>query len=235
MDDTARVRRLRSRMARHAARWPDRPRSPTSATRPPTASRRSRSTAPRCATPSGPGPPRSSSRRSTWRAMTPTIGVVILTGEGPLAFCSGGDQSIRGDDGYVDDHGVGRLNVLDLQIQIRRTARCRSSPWWPATRSAAATCCTCAATCRSRPTTRGSARPAHGWARSTADTASTCWPGRSARSAPRRSGSCAASTTPPRRSTGGWSTPSCPSRTSSARPCRGAGRCWRCRRWRCAC
>lgn len=50
----------------------------------------------------------------------PEVGVVILTGEGPLAFCSGGDQKIRGDDGYRDDHGVGRLNVLDLQIQIRR-------------------------------------------------------------------------------------------------------------------
>jgi naphthoate synthase len=46
--------------------------------------------------------------------------VVILTGEGPDAFCSGGDQRIRGDDGYVDEGGVGRLNVLDLQIQIRR-------------------------------------------------------------------------------------------------------------------
>ncbi len=50
----------------------------------------------------------------------PTIGVVILTGEGPEAFCSGGDQRIRGDDGYVDERGIGRLNVLDLQIQIRR-------------------------------------------------------------------------------------------------------------------
>ncbi len=50
----------------------------------------------------------------------PAIGVVILTGEGPDAFSSGGDQKIRGDDGYVDEHGVGRLNVLDLQIQIRR-------------------------------------------------------------------------------------------------------------------
>ena len=50
----------------------------------------------------------------------PTIGVVILTGEGPLAFCSGGDQRVRGDDGYRDEHGVGRLNVLDLQVQIRR-------------------------------------------------------------------------------------------------------------------
>src|SRR6266704_3586371 len=50
----------------------------------------------------------------------PTIAVIILTGEGTQAFCSGGDQRIRGDDGYVDDKGIGRLNVLDLQIQIRR-------------------------------------------------------------------------------------------------------------------
>src|SRR5438132_1243604 len=50
----------------------------------------------------------------------PEVGVIVLTGEGPLAFCSGGDQRIRGDDGYVGDDGIGRLNVLDLQIQIRR-------------------------------------------------------------------------------------------------------------------
>jgi naphthoate synthase len=50
----------------------------------------------------------------------PAMGVVILTGEGPDAFSSGGDQRIRGDDGYVDDQGIGRLNVLDLQIQMRR-------------------------------------------------------------------------------------------------------------------
>jgi naphthoate synthase len=50
----------------------------------------------------------------------PSIGVVILTGQGSAAFCSGGDQKIRGDDGYVDERGIGRLNVLDLQIQIRR-------------------------------------------------------------------------------------------------------------------
>ncbi|HEX9855152.1 MAG TPA: 1,4-dihydroxy-2-naphthoyl-CoA synthase [Acidimicrobiia bacterium] len=49
-----------------------------------------------------------------------SVGVIVLTGEGPLAFCSGGDQRIRGDDGYRDDKGIGRLNVLDLQIQIRR-------------------------------------------------------------------------------------------------------------------
>src|SRR3984893_7773737 len=50
----------------------------------------------------------------------PSIGVILLTGEGPEAFCSGGDQRVRGDDGYRDDHGIGRLNVLDLQVQIRR-------------------------------------------------------------------------------------------------------------------
>ncbi len=50
----------------------------------------------------------------------PDVGVVILTGEGPDAFCSGGDQRVRGDDGYRDEHGMGRLNVLDLQVQIRR-------------------------------------------------------------------------------------------------------------------
>jgi len=53
------------------------------------------------------------------------VGVVILTGEGPLAFCSGGDQRVRGTDGYMGDddvaqRGIGRLNVLDLQVQIRR-------------------------------------------------------------------------------------------------------------------
>ena len=50
----------------------------------------------------------------------PRVGVIVLTGEGDEAFCSGGDQRVRGDDGYVGDDGVGRLNVLDLQVQIRR-------------------------------------------------------------------------------------------------------------------
>lgn len=47
------------------------------------------------------------------------VGVVVLTGKGKEAFCSGGDQKIRGDSGYRDDSGVHRLNVLDLQRQIR--------------------------------------------------------------------------------------------------------------------
>lgn len=49
----------------------------------------------------------------------PSIGVIILTGQGKEAFCSGGDQSVRGDEGYVGGDGVPRLNVLDLQRQIR--------------------------------------------------------------------------------------------------------------------
>ena len=47
------------------------------------------------------------------------VGVVILTGEGPLAFCSGGDQRVRGNGGYVGADGIPRLNVLDFQRQIR--------------------------------------------------------------------------------------------------------------------
>ena len=49
----------------------------------------------------------------------PQVGVVILTGEGNKAFCSGGDQTIRGDSGYSDEKGVNRLNVLDFQRQMR--------------------------------------------------------------------------------------------------------------------
>jgi len=49
----------------------------------------------------------------------PGIGVIILTGEGPDAFCSGGDQKVRGHAGYVGSDGVPRLNILDVQKQIR--------------------------------------------------------------------------------------------------------------------
>jgi naphthoate synthase len=53
------------------------------------------------------------------------VGVIVLTGEGPLAFCSGGDQSVRGDSGYLAEDaagkaGVGRFHVTDLHVQIRR-------------------------------------------------------------------------------------------------------------------
>src|SRR5215211_643536 len=49
------------------------------------------------------------------------IGVIVLTGEGPLAFCSGGDQRVRGDSGYVGTGAaVGRFHVTDLHLQMRR-------------------------------------------------------------------------------------------------------------------
>ncbi len=47
------------------------------------------------------------------------VGVIILCGEGPLAFCSGGDQKVRGDAGYIGDDGVPRLNILDVQRKLR--------------------------------------------------------------------------------------------------------------------
>ncbi len=47
------------------------------------------------------------------------IGVVVLTGEGEVAFCSGGDQNVKGVGGYIGEDGVPRLNVLDLQKRIR--------------------------------------------------------------------------------------------------------------------
>lgn len=47
------------------------------------------------------------------------VGVIILTGEGPLAFCSGGDQKVRGDAGYIGEDGIPRLNILDVQKKIR--------------------------------------------------------------------------------------------------------------------
>src|SRR4051812_43452059 len=48
-------------------------------------------------------------------------GVIILTGEGPLAFCSGGDQRVRGDTGYMEEGAqIGRFHVTDLHVQMRR-------------------------------------------------------------------------------------------------------------------
>ncbi|PNB76943.1 1,4-dihydroxy-2-naphthoyl-CoA synthase, partial [Pseudomonas sp. FW305-BF6] len=54
-----------------------------------------------------------------WARDDEKIGVIILTGEGGKAFCSGGDQSVRGHGGYVGQDRIPRLNVLDLQRLIR--------------------------------------------------------------------------------------------------------------------
>ena len=124
----------------------------------------------------------------------PAVGVVVLTGEGPLAFCSGGDQSIRGDDGYTDEGGVGRLNVLDLQVQIRRHPK-------PVVAMVAGYAIggghvlhvVCDLTIAADNAVFGQTGP--GSARSTAATAWGCSRAPWGRSGRRRSGSCAASTT----------------------------------------
>jgi naphthoate synthase len=54
-----------------------------------------------------------------WATDDPEIGVVVLTGEGELAFCSGGDQRVRGEAGYTDGAGTDRLNVLEFQRKLR--------------------------------------------------------------------------------------------------------------------
>ena len=73
----------------------------------------------------------------------PEVGAVILTGEGPDAFCSGGDQRIRGDDGYLGDDDVagGGSGDSTCSISRSRSGGCPSPswPWWPGTPSAAAT------------------------------------------------------------------------------------------------
>ena len=86
------------------------------------------------------------------------INVVVLTGAGDKAFCSGGDMHVKGHGGYVGTDGVPRLNVLDVQKQIRSLPKCwtyrnrsapcpnPSSPWSTAMPSAAATSCTWYAT-----------------------------------------------------------------------------------------
>src|SRR5690606_41212803 len=57
------------------------------------------------------------------------INVIVLTGAGDKAFCSGGDQTVKGIGGYVDKQGIPRLNILEVQRQIRKIGRasCRGS------------------------------------------------------------------------------------------------------------
>ena len=81
--------------------------------------RRSPSIAPVCIMHSALKPLLRFRKHWSWPALDEEVGVIILTGAGEKAFCSGGDQSVRGDSGYKDDKGTHHLNVLDLQRQIR--------------------------------------------------------------------------------------------------------------------
>ena len=162
----------------------------------------------------------SSSRDALERAREDTaVGVIVLTGEGPLAFCSGGDQRVRGDSGYVTERrgagGVGRFHVTDLHVQIRRLPK-------PVVAMVAGYAIggghvlhiVCDLTIAADNARFGQTGPEGRLLRRRLRRRPARAP-RSGRRRPRRSGSSAASTTRRRRSTWGSSTPSC--RSSSSR------------------
>jgi naphthoate synthase len=144
------------------------------------------------------------------------IGVVLFTGEGPDAFCSGGDQKVRGDAGYVGDDGVPRLNALDLQRVIRTLPK-------PVIALVAGYAIggghvlhlLCDLTIAADNARFGQTGPRVG--SSTPASAPPTWPGWWARRRPARSGTCASSTAPTRRWRWGSSTRWCRS-PSSRRP-----------------
>ena len=157
------------------------------------------------------------------------VGSIILTGAGDQAFCSGGDQKIRGDDGYIGSDevaskGVGRLDVGDLHVQMRRTPK-------PIVAAVAGYAVggghilhlVCDLTIAADNAKFGQTGPRVGSFDGGFGAGLLCPPGRR-QEARRRSGSCAASTTPRRRSRWGSSTPSSRPPTSSARRSPGAAR-----------
>ena len=135
--------------------------------------------------------------------------MVILTGAGDQAFCSGGDQSVRGDGGYVGEDGVPRLNVLDLQRQIRYLPK-------PVIAMVAGYAIggghvlhvVCDLTIAADNARLRPDRPAGRQLRRRLRR-DAIWRASSATRRRARSGISAASTTPRRRSTWAWSTPSC--------------------------
>ena len=146
-----------------------------------------------------------------------SIGVVILTGAGDLAFCSGGDQKVRGHAGYQDSEGVDRLNVLEFQRQMRRCPL-------PIVAMVAGFAIggghvlhvMCDLTIAAE--TPCSARPARASDRSTAASAPATWRASSARRRRGRSGTCASATTRRRRWRWAWSTRWCRWPTWSRKP-----------------
>ena len=154
--------------------------------------------------------------------------MIILTGEGPDAFCSGGDQRVRGDDGYLGDDETSRRRHWAVERSrpadpdppasqaCHRHGRGLRDRRWPCAPS------------RLRPDDcrrqRAFGQTGPRSEASTGVTARGSWRGRSVSNGPRRSGSSVASTSQPRPSTGGSSTRSCPSKCFEAETlewCRG--------------
>jgi naphthoate synthase len=99
----------------------------------------------------------------------PDINVVVLTGEGDKAFCSGGDQNVKGVGGYISENGVPRLNVLDLHKAIRSLPKPVIMPL------VEATFCTLSATSRLLQKMRALAKQARKWVASMADLVRHIW------------------------------------------------------------
>ena len=102
------------------------------------------------------------------------IDVIVITGAGDKAFCSGGDQNVKGRGGYIGKDGVPRLSVLDVQKQIRSIPK----PVIAAVNGFAIvvdTCCMWCATCPSLPRTLSSARQVPVWEVSMPDSAHLTW------------------------------------------------------------
>ena len=130
-----------------------------------------------------------------------TVGVIILTGAGDKAFCSGGDQRVRGDTGYVPGgQAVGRFHVTDLHVQIRRLPKpvvAMVAGW--AIGGGQVLHLVCDLTIAADNARFGQTGPRVG--SFDGGYGASLLSRRSARRRPRRSGCCAASTTPSRRST----------------------------------
>jgi naphthoate synthase len=161
------------------------------------------------------------------------IGVIVLTGEGDKAFCSGGDQKVRGDyGGYQDDAGTHHLNVLDFQRQIRTCPK-------PVVAMVAGYSIggghvlhmMCDLTIAAENAIFGQTGPKvgsfdGGWGAS--------YMARIVgQKKPVKSGSCAVSTTPRKRWTWAWLTPWYRLPTSKKRPCAGVVRCCKTAQWHC--
>lgn len=162
------------------------------------------------------------------------IGTIVLTGEGEKAFCSGGDQKVRGDyGGYKDASGVHHLNVLDFQRQIRTCPK-------PVVAAVAGYSIggghvlhmMCDLTIAAENAVFGQTGPKvgsfdGGWGAS--------YMARIVgQKKPVKSGSCAVSTTLRKRWTWGWSTPSCRLPIWKKKPFAGAVKCCAIAQWRCA-